>query len=79
MMVHSIQEDSIAMKSARLEGTYTIPTVVHRPGRPKKMFCKGSDRTKRTTEALSRSFMLEGEIAKLEEMRRSQVLKDKTK
>jgi len=47
------KEDSFnAKNSAWLERTFKILTIVRRPGRPKKMFSKASDRTKRTTEAL---------------------------
>jgi len=50
---HKIEDSFIAKNSAWLEETFTIPTVVQRPGRPKKMFGKASDRTKRrTTQAL---------------------------
>jgi hypothetical protein len=49
---HKKEDSFIAKNSAWLKGTFTIPTVVHRPGRPKKMFSKASDRTKRTAEAL---------------------------
>jgi hypothetical protein len=50
---HKKEDSFIAKNSASLEGTFTIPTAVLRPGRPKKMFSKASDRTKRrTTEAL---------------------------
>jgi hypothetical protein len=49
---HKKEDSFIAKNSAWLEETFTIPTVVHRPGRPKKMFSKASDRTERTTEAL---------------------------
>ena len=49
---HKKEDSFIAKNSAWLKGTFTILTVVHRPGRPKTMFGKASDRTKRTTEAL---------------------------
>jgi len=50
---HKKEDSFIAKNSAWLEGTFTILTIVHRPGRPKKIFSKAGDRTKRrTTEAL---------------------------
>jgi len=45
MTAHKKEDRFIAKNTAWLEGTFTIPTVVHRPGRPKKMFSKASDRT----------------------------------
>jgi len=50
---HKKEDSFIAKNSAWLEGTFTILTIVRRPGRPKNMFSKASDRSKRrTTEAL---------------------------
>jgi len=74
------KEDSFnAKNSAWLEGTFTILTIVRRPGRPKNMFSKASDRNKRTTEALRSAVEVEvlthaalctGEITILLEKRR---------
>jgi hypothetical protein len=52
---HKKEDSFIAKNSVWLEGTFTIPTVVYRPGRPRKMFIKASDRTKRRTNEALRS------------------------
>jgi len=81
---HKKEDSFITKNSAWLEGTFTILTVVHRPGRPKKMFSKANDRTKRrTTEALRSAVEVEvlthAAQAKLQSWWKrdaSQVLKD---